>query len=133
MTSSSTTATVIVHIVAGDKADTCEVEEATLSLMRDLEDSDLAESMSRQTAAAPSGAKAGEVLTAATVILTVLPAAVEQLLGLLRDWVGRPGNLPVKLKVSCGDRSIEAEFDPRRLPVENMESLIGKMNFLLKD
>jgi hypothetical protein len=133
MTTEKSVVSVELCLDPAQHADAHELEDATLSLMRDLQDSDLAESVSRPTAAAPSGAKAGEVLTAGAVILAVLPVAVEQILGMLRNWVARPGNPPVRFKVSRGDRSMEGEFDPATLSIQDMQSFLANVNLMLKE
>lgn len=88
----------------------------------------------RGVGASPKGAR-GDPLSIGAVILALgvaaAPAAVEQLLGVLRDWCGRPGGRPVKLTLKVGDREVSTEYDAARTSQADVESALAQMKGIL--
>jgi hypothetical protein len=75
----------------------------------------------------PAGARGAEALAIGALLAAVAPVAVEQLLGLLRDWAARPGARPVRISLERGDRRLEAEFDASQTPVEEVVAAVRRL------
>jgi hypothetical protein len=79
----------------------------------------------------PPGAKAGELIDATAILLTVLPSAVEGLFGFLRDHFSRPGAPPVQLSLARADETVAVTFDPARISREEIVQLAGELRSLI--
>lgn len=80
-----------------------------------------------------TGAKgAGEAVTIGALVIAVLPTAIPALFEYLKEWTLRPGASPLRIKVQEGDRTLEAEFDPKRVSQTEVESLVEKFQTIIK-
>ena len=61
--------------------------------------------------AVPEGAKAGEILTLATITLALIPAVYPDVIKFLKDWVGLSRNRRVKIRKRNADKEVEVEYD----------------------
>ena len=86
-----------VHL-AGD-ADSAEVAEATQRLRTVLMQTDIKRADPVRGASAPSGAKAGEVITLGALAISLAPTALTTVLDLLRDWVRRDRRREVEVNL----------------------------------
>ena len=85
--------------------------------------------LARDAAGVDAGAKdAGDTLTLAKVILTLLPGAAQTALDWLRDYFRRPGATPIRVKVMLeSGASVEAVFDPRTVDDEEIVRIAGAL------
>lgn len=58
-----------------------------------------------------SAKAAGEALTLGALVLAIAPNIVEQALIAIREWVQRPGAIPVKIQFQKGTKKISVQFD----------------------
>jgi len=66
-------------------------------------------------AEAPRGAKAAEAVTAASILINLLPGALEGLLGIVSGVLSRPGAPQVEITIEDKGRKVAVKFDPRRI------------------
>jgi hypothetical protein len=65
------------------------------------------DTISREYAAAPPGAKSGEMLVAGTLFLGLAPHVIPGLVSLLKDWLFRQEGRRLSIKLTIGDTSVE--------------------------
>jgi hypothetical protein len=66
----------------------------------------------------------GDAFTLGALVLAVGPVFVEQAIGIIRDWCGRPGAKPVKITVKVQDREITSEYDASRITPDEITTLV---------
>ena len=71
----------------------------------------------------PKGGKGGEYIALGAVLVAILPAAIPEIIGFLKEWALRPGNHLVKIKVQSRDDSMDIEFDPRSISKDEVMHL----------
>lgn len=80
-----------------------------------------------------TGAKAGEAITLAAVVLQLLPVGAQGTLDFLKAYFGRPGSLPTRMTVQLASGAkIEAEFDPQHTSPEELEQLARAFKAVLE-
>ena len=101
--------------------------EAARALRDRLLELDVAESveLARETAGRDAGAKSeDDIVTLATVVLTLLPAASAAAIDWLRDYFRRPGASSARIRVELeSGASVEAAFDPTTVGDEEIVRL----------
>lgn len=88
------------------------VHRSTLALRQELAalEVDLEPAAGAGTGPTPAGARSVEALALGSLVLAAAPPVIEQLGSFLREWVQRRQERSVTIKVSRGDRSVEATF-----------------------
>ena len=110
-----------------------EIRELTQTLHDALAGRSEVDTIRPATGAAPPGAKVGEALTLASLLIQLAPAAIQGVLGLARDILSRPGTPPTRVSVVIGKRSVEVEFDPNKTTPDEIAGLAEKLRKNLKD
>ena len=69
------------------------------------------------------GTRTAELITLGALALAVLPAAVPEVIGFLKEWLLRPGHRPLKIRVP----GLEVEYDPRDMTPDEVTSLVAQL------
>ena len=94
-----------INVTAAGDTTPEEIQAATRRLSVALAERPEVEAVTAATAPAPEGAKTGgEVVALGALLLAVAPAAVEFVLGLIRDMLARPAAPPVEVAVEIEGR-----------------------------
>ena len=119
-------------IDAGAEADAEELDRVSRQLLQELSDQPEVESVELKKAGeAPEGTKlGGEATMLGALALTVLPAALPPLIGLLKDWSerGKSADRSVKIRVERGDEKMELEYDPAAMTPEQLNALMAALS-----
>ncbi len=95
--------------VSAQDATTDELDEITRRLLAELRETDVASAELGVGGPAPAGAKSAEVVTAGTILLTVLPAALPKLIDFVQSWAMRGQGRTVKFKGKIAGQDVEFE------------------------
>ena len=81
-----------------------------------------------------AGAKGqGEMLSLATVVLTLVPVGAQAAIDWLKDYVQRPGASPMQLRLRLeSGASVEAAFDPTTTKPEEVVRIAAKLKSVLE-
>jgi hypothetical protein len=122
----------ILHIGAGEDADSGELDLLTRQLRIELLELQV-ESVDLVTSGkAPGGAKSAEAATLGALAVVVLPAVLPRLVEFLQGWTLRAEGRTVKIKTQVADRSIEVEFSPRTSSAKEMIRLVRTLTAALE-
>lgn len=72
----------------------------------------------------PEGAKAGEILTLATITLALLPLAYPDVVKLLKEWMGLSKDRRVKIRKRNADKEVEIEYNLGDVNIDQMRELM---------
>lgn len=86
-----------------------EHDQLTRQLLRDLKDLDVESATLARGDAAPSGAKAAEVITTGTIALAVLPTMLPKVLEFLQAWSLQGKGRMIKFKGKIAGQNIDFE------------------------
>ena len=111
---------------AGANADAEELDDTTRQLLAELHEQNVESVELQEGGPAPEGTKGGEAERLGALAVSVLPDAVEPLVGFLKDWAarGQGRNRSVKIKVERGDTKMELEYDPATMTPEQLRALM---------
>ena len=99
----------VLHLnVSMEEAGDEELDLLTRQLLREIEDLDVETARLAAYGVAPEGAK-GDPITIGSILVTVLPATVPALVGLVGDCMKRSKGRTVKFKGEVGGSAIEFE------------------------
>ncbi len=127
----------LVQLPSGADIDDTDLENLTNSLKSELDELPFVRDVARVATAnqgaglPPKGTKGGEIVTLAALGLAILPAAIPQIIEFLKEWILRPGNRPLKIKVEGGSGSLEIEYDPRTMATDEVTRLVSAMRQML--
>lgn len=81
-----------------------------------------------------AGAKGqGEMLSLATVVLTLMPVGAQAAIDWLKDYVQRPGASPMRLRLRLeSGASADAEFDPAITEPEDVVRIFANLKSVLE-
>ena len=77
--------------------------------------------------AAPKGSKAIELAVLGAWIVKLAPTVVPKLLDLIKDWISRHPQTPLKVSVKRGNRSVAIEYDPKKNTLADIEAMADRL------
>ncbi len=101
--------------VSADDASSDELDEMTRRLLAELRETDVESAELAAGGPAPAGAKSAEVVTAGTILLSVVPAALPKLIDFVQAWAMRGRGRTVKFKGKIAGQPVEFEGSPEDL------------------
>lgn len=112
---------IALSIDAGDDGDLAEVDDLTRRLRRELLDTDVEDAViASAPGEAPEGSKSGAAIDVGQLLVTVLPAAIPAVVGVVQSWLNRQQNRSTKVKVG----GVEMELS-RDVSSAEMSELVG--------
>ncbi len=108
----------VIHLnlqVAADDASSDELDEMARRLLAELRETDVESADLVSAGPAPAGAKSADVITAGSIALSVLPAALPKLIEFVQSWAMRGQGRQVKFKGKISGQAIEFEGSPEDL------------------
>jgi hypothetical protein len=124
----SETLTLKISVCGAGDATPEEIQGAALQLYVDLTERPEVEAVAPATVPAPEGAKTGgEVVALGALLLAAAPAAVEGMLGLIRDMLGRPAAPPVEVAVEIEGRGKIAIKVPAHASRDEIQALAREL------
>lgn len=94
--------------ISDDAATSDEVDRLARHLLAELREMDVESAELATGGPVPEGAKSAEIITAGTIALSVLPAALPKLIDFVQSWALRGGRT-VKFKGKVGGQAVEFE------------------------
>ena len=113
---------------AGENYDPEELDLLTRQLLTEVQELDVESAELVKGGELPEGAKAGELITLGTLAVAVLPAMAPKLLDLVQSWSMRSQNRRVKIKAQVDNRSIEVEYSPATMSVDELKRLVSTLS-----
>ena len=115
-----------------DGGDDAELDEFTRQLKAEVKDLsvDSVEQVSAGTS--PDGTKAADFAAIGQMAVTLAPAIIPPLFGLLKSWVERKPSTPVTVKVKVGKRTAQIEYDPTKTSAKDLDALVKTLGKSLK-
>jgi hypothetical protein len=115
-----------------DGGNDAELDELTRQLKAEVKDLsvDSVEQVSAGTA--PDGTKAADFAAIGQMAVTLAPAIIPPLFGLLKSWVERKPSTPVKVKVKIGKRTAQIEYDPTKTSAKDLDALVKTLGKSIK-
>ncbi len=95
--------------VSAADASSDEIDDMTRRLLAELRETDVESAELAAGGPAPAGAKSAEVVTAGTILLTVLPSALPKLIDFVQSWAMRSRGRTVKFKGKIAGQDVEFE------------------------
>ena len=81
----------------------------------------------------PEGAKSAEAITIGALAVAVLPGFLPKLVEYLQSWTMRGENRRVRVMSQVGDRSIEIEYSPAAMSINELKRLVDSLTESLKE
>ncbi len=128
MSSDPQVANLILHIDAGEDADTEELDKLTGQLLSEIKELDVETVERFGDEVVPRGAKAADPVTVGVLAVAVLPTVIPALITFLQSWSTRGDGRTVKVKTQKGDQSVEVEYDPKTMSQTELKSLVETLN-----
>jgi hypothetical protein len=105
-----------------------ELDRLTRQLLTEIQDLDV-ESVELVKGGEPlAGAKSGELVTLGSLAVVVLPVLAPKLIELLQSWSTRAENRIVKIKAQVADRSIDVEYSPSAMSLDDLKRLVSTLS-----
>jgi hypothetical protein len=108
-----------------------EVDRLTRRLRREILDREVESAELVTTGEIPAGARAGEVIAIGSLLVTVLPSVLPNLIDLLGGWLKRDTRRTIKIKLQRGETSVDVELDPRSCSTEELQGLVDSLGHAL--
>jgi len=115
-----------------DGGDVTELDELTRQLRAEVADLNVDSIQQVSEGVVPKGTKAVDMAAIGQMAITLAPAIVPPLFGLLKSWVERKPSTPVKVTVRVGRKTAQIEYDPTRTSAKDLELLIKTLNHSIK-
>ena len=115
-----------------DGGNDAELDEFTRQLKAEVEDLHVDSVQQVSAGTAPDGTKAADFSAIGQMAVTLAPAIIPPLFGLLKSWVERKPSTPVKVKVKIGKRTAQIEYDPTRTSAKDLEALVKTLGKSIK-
>ena len=114
-------------IEAGEQADADRLDRITRQLLAELRGLDVESAEIGSGSAAPDGTKSADAALLGELAVKVLPVAIGPLIGFLQSWLHRGRSRSGKIKIQNGDRSIELEYHPGLMSIEELKDLTSTL------
>lgn len=111
----------------GQDSDAEELDRLTRQLLADVRELEVESVELVKDGALPEGAKAGELVTLGSLAVAVLPTVAPKFMEFLQSWSTRAENRIVKIKAQVEDRSIEVEYSPATMTVDELKRLVNTL------
>jgi hypothetical protein len=99
------TTNLIVEVGADETLDAEELAAITDELQEELLEANVNDVKTLASGEPPKGAKAGEALEFGTLLVSLSPAILQSVVGIVRSWLSRRGSRSVKMKI--GEDTLE--------------------------
>ena len=116
----------------GGDGDRVELDELTRQLRAEVQELNIDAVDQVFAGVAPEGTKAVDLAAIGQMAVTLAPAIIPPLFGLLKSWVERKPSTPVKVKVRVGKRTAQIEYDPTKTSAKDLDALIKALNKSIK-
>ena len=115
-----------------EDGDHTELDELTRQLRAEIEELnvDAVENVSQGDA--PQGTKAVDWASLGSFAVSLAPAVVPAVFGVLTSWIERKPSVPVKIKVKVGRKTAEIEYDPTKTSAEDLDKLVKSLGKTIK-
>lgn len=113
------------QVSPGGDPDAEELDHLTRQLLDEVQELDVESAELVKGETLPTGAKAGEVVTLGALAVTVLPVLVPKLIEFVQSWSTRAEGRIVKIKAQVDDRSVEVEYNPVTMSVDELKRLVN--------
>jgi len=121
------TTNILLFFEAGTEIDVARLDQLTRQLRTEIQELDVEAVDLVRSQSVPEGAKSGEAITLGALAVTLVPAALPQLLEFVQAWALRRANRVVKIKTQSKDELIEVEFDPRTISQDQLKSFVDTL------
>ena len=111
-----------IEISASDATEE-DIDQMTRQLLSELRDTDFESAELAKGGKAPSGTKSVDPVTTGSIVMTVLPAVLPAIVGMIQTWANRGHGRIVKFKGKVGREMIEFEGSP-----ENLQRLLETLS-----
>ena len=118
--------------VSVDGGGPTELDDLTRQLAREVNELNVEDVVQVAEGEAPAGTKALDMAAIGQLAVTLTPAVVGPLFGVLKSWVERKPSTPVKVRVRVGKRTAQIEYDPSHTSAKYLEALIKTLNKTIK-
>ncbi len=118
--------------VSLEDGDATELDELTRELRGEIEQLNVDSVDSVSMGSVPVGAKAAEWAALGSMAVTVAPAVIPQVFGVLKSWIDRKPTVPVKIRVKTTGGTAEMEYDPTKTSEADLEKLVKSLHKSLK-
>ena len=115
-----------------DGGNEAELDELTRQLKAEVKDLSIDSVEQVSAGTAPDGTKAADFAAIGQMAVTLAPAIIPPLFGLLKSWVERKPSTPVKVKVKVGKRTAQIEYDPTKTSAKDLEALVKTLGKSIK-
>ena len=115
------------RVDAGHQADEDYLDRLTRQLRAELQELEVESVETVGGTAAPDGTKSAEAAVLGELAVAVLPAAIAPLIGFLQSWLLRSRSRTAKVKIQNGERSIELEYHPGAMSIEELKELADSL------
>jgi hypothetical protein len=112
--------------------DIVELDELTRQLRTEVTELQVDSIQSVSEGVAPAGTKGMDPAAIGQMAVTLAPAVLPPLFGLLKSWVERKPSTPVKVSVKIGRKTAQIEYDPTKTSAKDLELLIKTLNKSVK-
>ena len=117
----------VLQIDAGQQADQNYLDRLTRQLLTELRELEVESAEMGSGTAAPDGTKSAEAAILGELAVKVLPVALGPLVGFLQSWLHRGRSRSGKIKIQNGERSIELDYHPGAMSIEELKELADSL------
>src|SRR4051812_46283858 len=121
MSDGFTPVTLTISVRSDESLEADQGDAAPRRLRQQLTDFDVDSAQLARGGALPEGAKSGEAVAPATVLVTIMPAVLPMIAGLLQAWMLRGAGRSVKIHASAGGKSFDLEYVPGSTSEEELK------------
>jgi len=131
MSTNDETLHLVLEVGNDSDGDVEEVDRLTRRLRREILDQEVESAELVTTGEIPAGARAGEAIAIGSLLVTLLPSVLPNLIDLLGGWLKRDASRTVKIKLQRGETSVDVELDPRSCSTEELQGLVDTLGHAL--
>jgi len=131
MSTNDETLHLVLEVGNDSDGDVEEVDRLTRRLRREILDQEVESAELVTTGEIPAGARAGEAIAIGSLLVTLLPSVLPNLIDLLGGWLKRDASRTIKIKLQRGETSVDVELDPRSCSTEELQGLVDTLGHAL--
>ncbi|HEX9635302.1 MAG TPA: hypothetical protein VGB34_07475 [Candidatus Limnocylindria bacterium] len=127
MSTNEETLRLVLEVGNDTDGDVEEVDRLTRRLRSEILDQEVESAELVTAGEIPEGARAGEVIAIGSLLVTLLPSVLPNLIDLLGGWLKRDTTRTIKIKLQRGETSVDVELDPRTCSTEELQGLVDTL------
>jgi len=131
MSANEETLRLVLEVGNDSDGDAEEVDRLTRRLRREILDQEVESAELVTIGEIPEGARAGEAIAIGSLLVTLLPSVLPNLIDLLGGWLKRDTSRTIKIKLQRGETSVDVELDPRTCSTEALQGLVDTLGHAL--